>query len=123
MDTAKLCAAISAEPGGTFWFNDIHLHQWGQEIVLNGLYDPPIAVESPVTFRIVLRDCRDIEWRVYAHLRPPEDKTLPVATLVNVRLGSNGHRKPLHLLTDFFGLKISYGEMLITRGDEQPDQP
>jgi hypothetical protein len=71
--------------------------------------------EVSVPFDIYLSDCREHQWRVYAHLKHPEDQTLPTATFVNLRLGSDNHRKPLHLLTDFFGLTVSYGQLRLEK--------
>ena len=63
----------------------------------------------------MLHDCRDIQWRVYAHLKLPDDPTMSVAatSLVDVRLGSDQHRKPLHMLTDSFGITVTYQTLTV----------
>lgn len=76
------------------------------------MYD---LAKTVTPFTLQLDDCREIQWRVYAHLKHPEDQTLPTATFVNLRLGSDNHRKPLHLLTDFFGLTVSYGALRLEK--------
>lgn len=109
MDRAKMAEMLGASPDGAFVVTDIQVMKWGNELTFNGLYAPAAGLAIP--FELIVKDCRDIQWRVYAHLRYPEDQTLPVAALVNVRLGAENHRKPLHLLTDFFGLTTSYGTL------------
>jgi hypothetical protein len=116
MDKSKLCEKLGVQQGGMFHVQHLHVGGWGNGLVLDCLYEPPESGAASVPFQIKLDDCRDIQWRVYAHLRHPEDQTLPTATVVNVRLGTGGHRKPLHLLTDFFGLTVNYGTMDITNG-------
>ncbi len=101
------------QPGGQFLVTGLELRGWGSELRLNGGYEE--AGLETRHFTIHLSDCRELQWRVYAHLKHPEDVTLPVSHLVNLRLGSDSHRKPLHLLTDFFGLTVSYGSLTIVR--------
>jgi hypothetical protein len=119
MDKVALAEKLGAQPGGLFHIKHLQLGGWGSHLVLECSYELPGGNTNMIPFRIELDDCRDMQWRVYAHLRHPEDQTLPTATVVNVRLGMGGHRKPLHLLTDFFGLTVSYGAMQLKR-DEMP---
>jgi hypothetical protein len=108
MDKAKLSDLLAIPQGGTFQVKAIALDSWGSRLTFDCLNE----VSSEITlFSLKLEDCREIQWRVYAHLKHPEDQTLPTATFVNLRLGSDNHRKPLHLLTDFFGLTVSYGTL------------
>jgi hypothetical protein len=116
MDKPKLCDMLGAHPYGTFWVRDVHLFDWGSEIVLDCLYEPGTP-GKPVPFQLILKDCRDLNWRVYAHLKHPEDASLPTATLINIRLGTDNHRKPLTMLTDFFGLNVSYGSLTVQKTD------
>lgn len=111
MDTGKLAGLLNAPEGGVFSVTNIQLLSWGNDLTFDCLYEPEGLPALP--FKLVLNDCRELQWRVYAHLKHPEDKTLPVAMLVNLRLGTDMHRKPLHMLTDFFGLTVSYGTLTV----------
>lgn len=111
MDTGKLAGLLNAPAGGIFSVRNIQLLSWGNDLTLECLYEPIGA--AAIRFQMNLKDCRELQWRVYAHLKHPEDKTLPVATLVNLRLGTDNHRKPLHMLTDFFGLTVTYGTLMV----------
>ncbi len=114
MDKALLSERLGIAPGGNFQVKDITLGGWGSSLIFDCLCE----VDGAVTlFTLKLEDCREIQHRVYAHLMHPEDQTLPTATFVNLRLGSDNHRKPLHLLTDFFGLTVSYGKLQIEKKD------
>jgi hypothetical protein len=95
------------------------LFNWGGEIVFACLYEPG-APADPIPFQLVLTDCRDIQWRVYAHLKPPEDRSLPATSKVNVHLGSSEHRKPLHMLTDSFGITVSYQTLTVEKSGNPP---
>ena len=102
------------QPFGMFWVRDIILFSWGYEVIFDCLYDLGEPSKS-VPFQLVLTDCRDMQWRVYAHLQHPEDRTLPATKLVNIHLGTEYHRKPMHLLTDSFGITVSYGTLVIQK--------
>src|SRR3569832_1054100 len=112
MDKAKLSDLLGIAQGGLFQVKTIALDHWGSSLT----FDCSCEVGNIITsFTLKLEDCREIQWRVYAHLKHPEDQTLPTATFVNLRLGSDNHRKPLHLLTDFFGLTVSYGTLRLEK--------
>jgi hypothetical protein len=114
MDKVRLSEMLGLPAAGTFQVKAIALEGWASSLTLDCLYE----VGSPTIitpFKLHLLDCRELQWRVYAHLKHPEDQTLPTATLVNLRLGSDNHRKPLHVLTDFFGLTISYGTLRLDK--------
>lgn len=114
MDKAALAEQIGSQPGGEFRIQHIAFERWGNELVISCVYEAG-SESKPVEFQILLHDCREMQWRLYAHLRPPDDQTLPEAMLVNIHLGRDNHRKPLHILTDFFGLTVLYGTMEIER--------
>ena len=123
MDKMKIAELLGAHPYGAFWVRDVHLFGWGSEIVFACLYEPGAPAE-PIPFQLVLHDCRDIQWRVYAHLKPPEDRSLPATSMVNVHLGSSDHRKPLHILTDSFGITVSYQTLMVEKsGSPIPPNP
>lgn len=114
MDKVRLSEMLGLQPLGTFQVKSVALGGWGSSLNLDCLYELA-SPSTPFTFTMQLDDCREIQWRVYAHLKHPEDQTLPTATFVNLRLGSDNHRKPLHLLTDFFGLTVSYGALRLEK--------
>jgi hypothetical protein len=116
MDKVRLSEMLGLQSQGTFRVRTIALDGWGSTLTLACQYE--ISTPTVITpFTLQLIDCRELQWRVYTHLKHPEDQTLPTATFVNLRLGSDNHRKPLHLLTDFFGLTVSYG---VLRLDKTP---
>lgn len=88
------------------------LHCWGSSLKFDCLYN---RLGTVTAFTLQLENSREIQWRVYAHLKHPEVQTLPTATFVNLRLGSDNHRRPLHLLNDFFGLTVSYWILRLER--------
>lgn len=114
MDKDTLAERLGAQPGGDFQVHSIQPVQWGHELLIEFSYVPKPGMK-PIAFHIHLRDCRELQWRLYAHLRAPEDQSLTTATLVNILLGRDNHRKPMNILTDFFGLTASYGEMTIQK--------
>ncbi len=115
-DTPDLYKLLNIPPYGTFKFNDMLQYDWGAELIFECSYEQDHGHDL-VRFRIQAKDCRDMRWRIYAHARSDEDRDMPIATLINLRLGQDRHRKPLHLLTDFFGLSVAYGELLIYRAE------
>ena len=117
MDKIRLSEMLGLPSPGTFQVQTIALDGWGSSLTLNCLYES-ISPALVTAFILRLTDCRELQWRVYAHLKHPEDQTLPTATLVNLRLGSDNHRKPLHMLTDFFGLTVSYGTLNVEKQTE-----
>lgn len=114
MDKIKLSEMLGVEPLGVFQVKSIDVSGWGSSMKMTCVYELTTP-EVKVPFDIHLADCREHQWRVYAHLKHPEDQTLPTATFVNLRLGSDNHRKPFHLLTDFFGLTVSYGSLRLEK--------
>ncbi len=114
MDKDALAERLGAPTGGEFRVLAIEPYQWGHELLLECTYEPSIG-SQPIPFQIRLRDCREMQWRLYAHLRAPEDQAATTAMLVNIHLGRDNHRKPLNVLTDFFGLTVSYGELIIQK--------
>jgi hypothetical protein len=114
MDQVKLSGFIGAQPNGTFFINDMKFLNWGQEIRFNCRYVPPESGDV-VYFDMRLKDCRDLQWRVYAHISLAEDLTPPPTAIVNLRLGTSQHHKPLQMLTDAFAITVMYGELLIQK--------
>lgn len=113
MDRGLVCEQLGVTPGGALWIKDVHFFGWGSEVVFECHYD--LSGSDPVPFQMVMLDCRELQWRVYAHLQHPEDRTLPATAIVNLRLGTAGQRKPLQVLTDAFALTVHYGTLTISR--------
>jgi hypothetical protein len=114
METTKLCETLGVPDGGQFWVTDMHWFHWGHQVVFDLVYEPPDST-GRIAFQIAMDDCRDMHWRIYAHLAAPEDANFAASGLVNLRLGEDRHRKPLQMLTDFFGLTASYGALRVER--------
>lgn len=66
-------------------------------------------------FRLMLFDCREIRWQLYTHMRADGRPAFPTATVVSLALGKDQHRSALRMLTDYFGLVVSYGRVQIER--------
>jgi hypothetical protein len=113
MDQGRLAGLMEAQAGGQFVILGMRLVHWGSELHFDGRYAP--GEGAPIRFLLRLTDCREIQWRVYAHLLPLEDQTLEETGLVNLRLGDSNHRRPLHMLTEAFGLTVSYGALVVVR--------
>jgi hypothetical protein len=109
MDKLKLAEALGSHPYGVFWIHDLRLVGWGQDLVFECVYEPG-APSKPVRFQLVLKDCREMRWRVYSHA----DGATP-ASIVNIAFGTGQHRKPANILTDAFGLTVLYGEYVIEK--------
>jgi hypothetical protein len=109
----NLCDMLGVPDGGRFWVKDMHWFHWGHQVVFDLVYE--LDTTEVVAFQIAMDDCREMHWRIYAHLAAPEDADFVVSAVANLRLGEDRHRKPLQLLTDFFGLTASYGALTVTR--------
>ncbi len=118
MDQLKISEFLALHPYGALTILAFEMRDWGQELVFTCLYDPGDP-GRPARVRLVFGDCRDIRWRVYAHLAPGADDAMPPTPIINLALGSDTHRKPAHILTDAFGLSVLYGTLTLSRL-EQP---
>jgi hypothetical protein len=110
----KLYEALGVPPFGAFSVTQVNMMGWGQDLVLTCYLAPDLSREA-MLFSLIFKDCRDFHWRAYAHLNAAEDVTLPRANILNLNLGEDQHRKAAHILTDFFGLTVLYGEMVIKK--------
>ncbi len=111
MDKPQLAEKLGASPGGNFRIMDMRLIGWGADVIFECVYE---IDGRRIPFEMTLHDCRELHWRVYAHAGN-EDGTRPSAALVNLRLGSDQHRKPLNMLTDYFGLTVMYGVLTLSK--------
>ncbi|MCB9457750.1 MAG: hypothetical protein H6671_17340 [Anaerolineaceae bacterium] len=103
MERAVIARALDAWPSGALWIDGVRVSGWGATLTFACRYQPD-GTDKVHSFRLVLRDCRDIHWRVYVHT----DGDGPVA-LADIRLGSDQHRKPANILAASFGLTVLYG--------------
>lgn len=111
MDKLKIAEALGSHPYGAFWIQAMRVDGWGRDLAFDCLYEPG-APSKPVPFQLTLKDCREMRLRVYAHA---DGTGMPAASIVNISLGTGQHRKPANILTDYFGLTVSYGELVIEK--------
>jgi hypothetical protein len=102
---------LGLDAGSPIDVQDIHLLDWGRTLRLACASRSPDG--SVRRFDLVFHDCRELKWRVYAF-----DDGRDAVSLVDARLGRGGHRSPAHLLTDRFGLTLTYGELALERDDD-----
>ncbi len=107
MERSVIARALDAWPSGAFWFDGVQIGEWGATLTFACRYQPD-GTDKTLSFHLVLRECRDIHWRAYAHV----SGNGPVA-LADIRLGSDQHRKPANILTESFGLTVLYGKLAI----------
>ncbi|MBZ0275373.1 MAG: hypothetical protein K8I60_04480 [Anaerolineae bacterium] len=115
MDRSMIARVLDAWPSGAFWIDAVQVLDWGARLVFDCRYQPD-GTDKMMTFQLVLNDCRDLRWRVYAH----SGGSGPV-TLVDIRLGTDQHRKPANILTDSFGLTVLYGSQEV-KSSEKPSK-
>ena len=114
MDKLKIFEALGLHPYGTFTIINLHMVAWGRDLTFACVYDPG-PPGKPRQFELILKDCRELRWRIYTHVEV--DGTQPIAHVVNFTLGTSQHRKPLNILTDHFALTAHYGALLLQDGD------
>lgn len=109
--------------GGALEIRDIQMVQWGRDLILDCTYRtvphnaPP---DEPVHFRVVFKDCREIRYKVYAHIGVHEQgQVMPVADVVELALGQGNHRRDANMLTNHFSVTISYDEIWLEMGDHR----
>ncbi len=78
---------------------DLTVSGWGRALIFRGL-----AGERP--FTLTFDDCREMRWRIYAHLDVSEP-----TPLVEFAPGRDQHRSPAQMLTGHFGLSVFYGAL------------
>lgn len=102
----QVIAALGVEPGGMLFVRELQVLDWGRVLRLVCVYR--LSPDDDYPLDITFRDCRDMRWRIYAF-----DDGRPEVAVVDARLGRGGHRSPAHVLTDRFGLTLTYGELNI----------
>ena len=82
-------------------FTQLHVEGWGRSLIFDG-------IAGDVRFTLTFDECREMRWRVYAHL----DATEPTP-LQDFVAGRDQHRSPAQVLTGHFGLSLFYGTIKI----------
>lgn len=108
MDQHKITDILNLPPGSLITLTSLQVALWGQDLLFDG-------ESEAVPFRLILRDCRDVRWQLYAHMQVEGRPPFPPANIANFSAGRDQHRSPLRLLTDYFGLSVSYGQLIIER--------
>src|SRR5690606_8139362 len=117
MDKSKIIDALGLVSGGGMSITDIQMVQWGRDLIFECLY--LTLPDEPVIFRLIFQNCREIRYRVYAHIGFHEQgQVTPTADVVELALGHGNHRRDANILTNHFGVTISYGELRVERDDE-----
>ena len=123
MDQPRLIETLGFVAGGGFSIVDIQMVQWGRELVFEVVYRtaprnaPP---DDPIHFNLIFRDCREIRYKVYAHISLQEQgKISTEADIAELILGKGQHRRDANILTNHFGVTLSYGEALVEYNDRQ----
>lgn len=106
MDQSRITDSLGLPPGSAITLTAVRPVLWGQDLIFDGMC-------AGVAFQLVLTDCRDIRWQLYAHTQVEGRPAFPPATIVNLSLGKDQHRSALRMLTDYFGLTVSYGRWRI----------
>lgn len=117
MDRLKLTEMLDLHPYGALTVEGMQLINWGRDVIFTCTYDPG-EPGKPARFRLVFADCRDIRWRIYTHISLDAAdgvSPMPPTPVINLTLGTDGHRKPANLLTDTFGLSVVYGALRVER--------
>ncbi len=121
MDTVKIVELLGLVPGGSLSITDIQMVQWGRGLVFECVYQTRIMdgpEDEPVLFRLVFNDCREIRYKVYAHIGLHERGVVTmIADVAELLLGQGNHRRDANILTNHFGVTISYGDIHIEKDD------
>jgi hypothetical protein len=96
--------------GLTSLVTNVNVSLWGNEVVLECIYDPT-GDRSP--YSLVFQDCRFITWEVHDE----EEIQEPEADLIGIHLGEDAHRKAALIHTDIFEISILYGSFSVRKGE------
>jgi hypothetical protein len=115
MDRRKIIDALGLVPGGGLSVIDMQMEQWGRNLIFACLYRVTpfnTAPDEPVHFSLVFRDCREIKYRVYAHIGEHEQgQVTSIADIAEISLGRGHHNRDANILTNHFSISVSYGEV------------
>lgn len=122
MDKSKIINTLGLVPGGDMSIVDIQMVQWGRDIIFECVYRTSarnVEPDEPVLFRLIFRNCREIKYRIYAHIGIHEQgQVTKAADIVELSLGQGKHRRDANMLTNHFAVTISYGEVRVEYDDE-----
>ena len=96
--------------GLTSLVTNVNVSLWGNEVVLECIYDPT-GDRSP--YSLVFQDCRLITWEVHDE----EEIQEPEADLIGFHLGEDAHRKAALIHTDIFEISILYGSFSVHKAE------
>lgn len=123
MDQERIIDTLGLVTGGGMSITDLQMVQWGRDLILECRYQTvsmDIAPDEPVYFRLIFSDCREIKYRVYAHIGAHEQgQVTATADVAELSLGKGGHRRNANILTNHFGVVISYGEAHVEHGEHR----
>ncbi len=108
MDETKIAATLGLPPETDLQLTGLDMELWGQTLRFTG-------IAGEIAFQLLLMDCREIRWQLYAHLQIAERPAFPPTMIADLSLGKDQHRQPLQLLTDYFGLTVRYGTLQIKK--------
>ena len=122
MDREILVTQLGLIPDGGFSVTNIQMARWGHDLIFTCRYQTAsmtTAPDPPVYFNLVFHDCREIKYKVYAHIGLHEQGQItPVADIGELILGQDNHRFEAYILTNHFAVNISYGKLHIERDDQ-----
>lgn len=122
MDRGKIIETLGLVEEGVFSVTGVQLVQWGREVILDFEYvtiAPDKTLEAPVLFSLIFRDCREMRWKMYAHIALAEMGEIAARTsLAEISIGHGAHRRDANILTAHFGLTISYGELMLSHNEQ-----
>ena len=105
MGLTAIYEALGVTEGSAVQLTDVWVGAWGRDMVLEGECDG-------VRFELAFDDCREMQWRTYAHNNDGE-----ATMLAEFAARRDQHRSPAKLLTDTFALTLWYGEARLQRLD------
>jgi hypothetical protein len=83
----------------------LHVLDWGRTLHFDG-------DAGGQAFAMTFEECREIRWRIYAHLDAGGE-----TPLVDFAPGRDQHRSAANLLTGHFGLSVYYGLLRVEMKD------
>jgi len=118
MDTKRIIETLGLVAEGDLAITDIQMVQWGRDLVFECRYHT--APDEPVQFRLIFQDCREIKYKVYAHISMHEHgQVTPTADIAELLLGKGNHRRDANILTNHFGVTVSYGQVVCEWQDQE----
>lgn len=123
MDTIRLVETLGLVSGGGLSITDIQMVQWGRDMIFVCRYRTvPISgpPDEPVDFQLIFQDCREVKYKVYAHISAHEEGVIrSVADVVELAFGQGKHRRDANILTNHFGVSISYGSLVVEKDSQR----